>query len=245
MRRLNLEFLQRAGADLPTKVVEHWEKTRPVPTPPAHRRILKGRRDNIYDVVDFGRACDISPETICRELIRYSWPSLPPERRLPEYPAILRALPVELLTQLVIPVLAFQESSVYHIYRVRCTGARLFRNQTSRKDCVWIQPGGENMYGVLRGHLPATLIALFKIRSGYMQQDTVYRLAGVQFMSLVDSRWLSDVHSLVTIQLRDVTRELTIVDIGTILGLPHLIPETDRRWLVNSRIDLRTFNEIY
>jgi len=60
MRLLNLEFLQRAGADLPTEVVEHLEKTRPAPTPPAHRRILKGRRDNIQDVVDFGRACDIS-----------------------------------------------------------------------------------------------------------------------------------------------------------------------------------------
>jgi len=112
MRILNLEFLQRAGADLPTELVEHLEKTRPAPTPPAHWRILKGRRDNIYDVVDFGRACDISPEMICRELIRYSRLSLPPERRLLENPAILRAVPVELMTQLEIPVLAFQESGV-------------------------------------------------------------------------------------------------------------------------------------
>jgi len=65
MRILNLEFLQRAGAGLPTQVVEHLEKTRPAPTPPAHRRILKARRDNIHDVVDFGRPCNISPETIC------------------------------------------------------------------------------------------------------------------------------------------------------------------------------------
>ena len=102
------------------------------------------------------------------------------------------------------------------------------------------------MYGALRGRLPARLRALFKIRLGYMQQDTVYRLAGVQFMSLVDSGRPSDVHGLVTFQLRDVTRELTIVDIGTIIiGLAHLIPETERRWLVNSRIDLRTFNEMY
>jgi len=72
MRILNFEYLQRAGADLPTEVVEHLEKTRPAATPLAHRRILKGRCDNIHDVVDFGRACDISPETICRELIRYS-----------------------------------------------------------------------------------------------------------------------------------------------------------------------------
>ena len=109
MRLLNLESLRRAGDDLPTEVVEHLEKTSSAPTPLAHRRILKGRRDNVYNVIDFGRVCDISPETICRELIRYSRLNLPPERRLPENPAILRTLPVELLTQLEIPVLAFQE----------------------------------------------------------------------------------------------------------------------------------------
>jgi len=69
------------------------------------------------------------------------------------------------------------------------------------------------MYSALRGLLPASLIALFKIPSGYMQQDTVYRLAGVQFMSLVDTGRPSDVHGMVTVQLRDVTPELIIVDI--------------------------------
>jgi hypothetical protein len=64
-------------------------------------------------------------------------------------------------------------------------------------------------------------------------------------MSVVNAGHPSDTHGLVTVQHRDDAREMTIVDIGTILGLAHLIPETDRRWLVNSRIDLRTFNEIY
>jgi len=82
---------------------------------------------------------------------------------------------------------------------------------------------------MLRGRLPARLIALFKIWSGYMLQDTLYRLAGVQFTSLVDSRCPLDVHGLVTVLLKDLTQELTIVDMGTILGLPHLIPETDQR----------------
>ena len=112
MRLLNLEFLPCAGADLPTEVVEHLPKTRPAPTPPAHHSILKGCCDNINDVVDFGRACNISLETICRKLIRYSRLSRPPKRQLPENPAIVRALPVELLTQLAIPVLAFQQSGV-------------------------------------------------------------------------------------------------------------------------------------
>jgi len=64
-------------------------------------------------------------------------------------------------------------------------------------------------------------------------------------VSPVNSGRPSDIHSLVTVQLREDAGEFTLVDIGTILGLAHLIPEGDRRWLVNSRINLRTFNEIY
>jgi len=43
------------------------------------------------------------------------------------------------------------------------------------------------------------------------------------------------------VQLREDAREFTLVDIGTILGLAHLIPEGDRPWLVNSSIDLTRF----
>ena len=64
-------------------------------------------------------------------------------------------------------------------------------------------------------------------------------------LSPVNSRRVSDVHGLVTVQQREDAPEFTIVDVRTILGLAHLIPEVDRRWLVNNRMDLRTFNEIY
>jgi len=64
-------------------------------------------------------------------------------------------------------------------------------------------------------------------------------------LSPVNSGRPSDIHSLVTVQLTEDGREVTLGDIGTILGLAHLIPEGDRRWLINSRIDLRTFNEIH
>jgi len=66
-------------------------------------------------------------------------------------------------------------------------GARLFRNQTSRNKGFSIQAGGENMYSALRCRLPATRIALFKMLSHYMPQDTVDPLARLQFMSLADS----------------------------------------------------------
>ena len=50
---------------------------------------------------------------------------------------MLRSLPFELLTQLEIPVLAFQEVAVYEINPVRSTSAQHFGNQASRNDCVW------------------------------------------------------------------------------------------------------------
>ena len=99
------------------------------------------------------------------------------------------------------------------------------------------------MYGALR-RLPAKLMALFKIRD-YISKGGLRRLASIQMLSAVKTGHPSDLHGLVTVQQREEAREFTIVDIGTILGLAYLIPEADRRWLVNSRIDLRTFNEIY
>ena len=166
---------------------------------------------------------------------------MPTERRLPEDPGILRSLPVELLTQLEGSVTAFQETNIYDINCARFTGAQDYRNQGSRNDWVWVQAGDEEMYGALRGHLPAKLLALFKIQNPPCD-GTVRRLTSVQMLSPVNSGRVSVVHGLVTAQLREDAREFTIVDIGTILGLTHLIPEADRRWLVNNRIDLRTFN---
>ena len=179
-------------------------------------------------------------------MIRYSRHNLPIDHGLPEDHATLQSLPIELLTQLEVPVLTFtfQEADVYEIHRARSTGTLHFGNQGSRNDWVWVQAGTEEMYGALRGRLPAKLIALLKIRDP-RSEDTVRRVASVQLLTLVNSGHLSDLHGLVTVQMREDTRGFTIVDIGTILGLAHLIPEKDRRWLVNSRIDLRTFNEVY
>ena len=178
-------------------------------------------------------------------LIRYSRHNLPIDHGLPEDHATLRSLPIELLTQLEVPVLTFQEAAVYEIHRARSTGTLHFRNQGSRNDWVWVQAGTDEMYGALKGRLPAKLVALLKIRDP-RSEDTVPRVApGVQLLTPVNSGRLSDLHGLVTVQMREDTRGFTIVDIGTMLGLAHLIPKEDRRWLVNSRIDLRTFNEVY
>ena len=87
-------------------------------------------------------------------------------------------------------------------------------------------------------------MALFKIGNPTCD-GTVRRLAGVQMLSPVNSGRASDVYGVGTVHQREDAREFMIVDVGTILGLAHLIPETAQHWLVHNLIDLRTFNEIY
>jgi len=99
------------------------------------------------------------------------------------------------------------------------------------------------MYGALRGRLAAKRVAGFQIRD-YIRVNTVRQVAPVRMLSAVNSGFPSDIHGLVTLQMREHAREFTIVDLGTIHGLEPLIPVGERRWLVNSLIDLRTSNEV-
>jgi len=142
MRLLNLNSLPCRGANVGNDVLGYLDKTMStVSTPGPCGRILKGRRDNVSDILDFCKVLGISLDRICLELIQYSRHNLPTECRLPEEPAILKLLPVELLTQLEIPVLTFQETHIYAINRARYTGIHQFWNQESRNDWVWVQAG--------------------------------------------------------------------------------------------------------
>jgi len=128
----------------------------------------------------------------------------------------------------------------------RSTGDLHVRNQGSRNHWVWVQAGTEEMYGALRGGLPAKLVALLKLEiRHYRSDDTLCQLACVQMLTPVNSGRLSDQHGLVTVQMMEDARGFTIVDIGTILRLAHLIQEADQHWLINRQIDLRAFNEVY
>jgi len=131
IRRLNLESLKCHDADLSGDVLHHLDRTASTVTaaaPVVGRRVLKGRREDVSNVVDFGRISGVSLEIIFPELIRYSRHNLPAAHRLPEDHAMLRSLPVELLTQLEILVLAFQEADIYEIHRARSAADLHFRN---------------------------------------------------------------------------------------------------------------------
>jgi len=145
MRLLNLESLRRCGADLSPNVVEQLDTTSTTRAPDIRRRMLRGRRDDVSNMADFSRVLGVSIQIICRELIQYSRHNLPPEHSLPEDAEILDSLPVELLTQLEIPVLAFHETGIYDIHRARSTGALNFRNHGSRNDWVWVRAGTQEL----------------------------------------------------------------------------------------------------
>jgi len=175
-------------------------------------RIWKGRRDNVSEVLECCKVLGICHDRMCLELIGYSRHNVRTECHLFEEPAILKLLPVELLRQLGIAVLAFQETDVYDIDRARCTATDQFRNQEFRNDWGWVQAGSVEMYPTLRGHLTAKLVPLFKI--GDCRQETVLCLAGVLMLSSVNSGWPSNIHSLFTVPLREDAPEFTLMEIG-------------------------------
>jgi len=186
---LNLESIKCRDADLSSDVLNQLGRTASTVTaavPVVHRRVLKGSREEVSTVVDFGWISGVSLEIIYDEWIWYSRHNLPAAHHLPEDHGRLRSPPTELLTQLEIPVLAFPEVDFYKIHHARFTHDLHFRNKGSRNDLVWVQACTEEMYHALRGRLPANLVALLKIRD-YSSDDTLRRVTGVQMLTPVHS----------------------------------------------------------
>ena len=66
-----------------------------------------------------------------------------------------------------------------------------------------------------------------------------------RILSPVNSRFLSDIHCLVTVDIREDSWKLTIVDVGSILGLTRHISVGKGYWQINRQINLRTFKEVF
>src|SRR5205807_8101307 len=84
MRLLNLDSLRRLDADFLADALHHLDKTSVVSGPPPRSRILKGRRDDVSDIIDFCKVLGVSSETMCRKLIRYGQHNLLAVRPLTE-----------------------------------------------------------------------------------------------------------------------------------------------------------------
>jgi len=211
----------------------------------APRRILKGRMKNVSTLTELSRACNIDYGDIMEEMLRFTKQTAADDHRLSCDPTELGLLPVEQFTQLEIPVADFQETDVFRIHRARSTGTKAFRSGGPRNDWVWIQAGGEDSYGDLRGRGVARLLAIFKIRNVFTEAAGVRHLALLRVLDPINSGRFHLASRHIRVGKRRSGREMRIVDIGTVIGQAHVIPAGEGQWIVNHRIDLPTFNEIY
>jgi len=91
----------------------------------------------------------------------------------------------------------------------------------------------------------ARLLALFKIRNLFSQAGAVHRLALVCILDPVNCGRFHIASGHIQVGRHVNGRDMRIVSIGAVIGHAQVIPSGERQWIVNHRIDLQTFNEIY
>ena len=122
----------------------------------APRRVLKGRiMEKIGTLTELCRALNIDYSNMIEKMLRFIRQTIADDQRLPSDGTELGSLPVEQFIHLEIPVSDFQEADVFQIHCARCTGTKAFRNDDPRNDWIWVQAGGEESYGDLRGRVVA------------------------------------------------------------------------------------------
>jgi len=216
---------------IPSRSTPHW--------------VLKGRMKNTSMLTELCTALDIHYSNMLEEILRFIRQTAADDRRLPADPADLGLLPVEGFALPEMPVPDFQETDRFQILRVGCTGTRAFHNGGSRNDWVWVQTGGEANYGDLQGRVVARLLALFKIRNIRSEAAAVHHPALVRILDPINGGRFHILSGHIRVGNRINGRDMRIVSIGAVIGQAQVIPRGEKQWIVNHRIDLRTFNEIY
>jgi hypothetical protein len=139
------------------------------------------------------------------------------------------------------------------IQTVRCTGDQSWHGQGPRNDWVWVQTsrpreGREPAYKALRGCIPYRLLKLFNLQV----LGSLFWCAFVQLT--IPSGGGMPERASGMVRVREATRGsgYMVISGGNITGAAHLIPEepgplgkSHKAWIVNSHIDLATWNEVY
>jgi len=138
----------------------------------------------------------------------------------------------------------------------RCTGSQSWRGGDRRKDWVWVKQRPGRCYGALNGHLPWQLQRLFKIK--LQNKDGVffeYLLALALTTIPENSGNLDPVSKFVQVRKAPTAVALQVFSVGNIVGCAHVIPEIatssktgdgqNEQQIVNSHIDLATWNDVY
>ena len=215
-------------------------------------RHLRARQRGVRVVGDVhGRLSRFNRDLdLCKLLISYSRLSLPTSQQLPQDNEQLLNLPAEIFNQLEVPVPAFNDPHEREIHHIRCVDS--FRHQGRRHDWVSIKAGEESQFGALRGRLPGQVESLFKIKdpnSGYPHRLAIARM----LRPGSDGGTVDPHHGLVKVYRGrgKPGSDFAVINISSLCGMAHILPvfpssgEECENWLVNNRIDIATFNEIY
>jgi hypothetical protein len=121
---------------------------------------------------------------------------------------------------------------------------------------VWVKQRPGRCYGARNGRLPWQLQRLFKIK--LLNEDGAfveYWLALVLTTIPENSGNLDPVSKLVQVRKAPAAVAFQVFSVGNIVGCAHGIPEiaacskTDdernKRWIVNSHLDLAAWNDVY
>jgi len=91
----------------------------------------------------------------------------------------------------------------------------------------------------------AQLLAVFKTRNILREAAAVHLLALVHILDPINGGRFHIPSGHIQVGNRINGRDMRIVSIGAVIGQAHVILSGEKQWIVNHRIDLRTFNEIY
>jgi len=138
----------------------------------------------------------------------------------------------------------------------RCTGSQSWCGGDRRNDWVWVKQRPGRCYGGLNGRLPWQLQRLFKIK--LLNKDGAfveYWLALALTTIPENSGNLDAISKFVQWRKALAAVGLQVFSMGNIVGCAHVIPEIatssktgdrwNEGWIVNSHIDLATWNDVY
>jgi hypothetical protein len=138
----------------------------------------------------------------------------------------------------------------------RCTGRQSWRGGDRRNDWVWVKQCPGRCYGAQNGRLPWQLQRLFNIKLQNEDGAFVeYWLALALTTTPENSGNLDPVSNFVQVRNAPAAVALQVFSVGNIVSCAHVIPEIatsnktgdgwNKRWIVNSHIDLATWNDVY
>ena len=209
------------------------------------RRVLRSPAEGTNTVHDIAMILGIQDLAEC--ILRYAKNSgLTGPKGLPDSIESLSRCVAHRFKMLQVPVPAFQDPDSFVNHNLRCTGAEGFRGGAPRNDPVWVNVEESlTKTGDLGGRLPAFLKGLLKLRT---KKGDSFRIAVVEVLWPLNSGNANSDDTLVRVH-RKVYKTagggIWVTNIRSIMGMAHLVAYGEGRWLVNNRIDLKTWNDVY